>query len=324
MISSILKQAVCSGHLSKKRDRFQDYHEYKSLEERFQMVTQIEGLNGIEIVHPYVANDATELKDLIQKYKVDVSAINANIKQETEFMNGGITSPEKKVREKAIQFIKNAKKFAQETGVNKVTCCPLSDGYEFSFNCNYLQKWKYLIDGFGEASEFLPEIPLFIEYKPNESRGRCFLDTASKTLLLLKEIGSKSMGVTIDFGHSLYGNENPAEALSLVVENDFPFYIHINDNDGKWDWDWMVGTKHLLDYIEFIFYLQEYNYKDFITSDTSPTRWDIKESLEINTRLTNKIWSLLENIDREKFKKLISSDNFIKIWDFIENKIIKI
>ena len=41
--------------------------------------------------------------------------------------------------------------------------------------------------------------------------------------------------MTIDVGHSLYGGETPAEALCLLEDSGFPYYVHINDNDRKWD-----------------------------------------------------------------------------------------
>ncbi|GAH22161.1 unnamed protein product, partial [marine sediment metagenome] len=241
---------------------------------------------------------------------------------EPEFKNGGLTSNKKEVRAKAVKFIKDAKDFAKKVGADKVTCCPLGDGYEFNFNCNYAQSWKYLIDAFGESASYLPEIPLFIEYKPAETRGRCFINTAAKTLCLLNEIGNKQMGVTIDFGHSvMFGNENPAEALTLIAESPFRYYIHINDNNGQWDWDYFVGTKHFLDYVEFLYYLQEYNYNDYITSDTSPTRWDIKGTFEANARITNKLCKLLSNLNRKEFNKLILGEDYLKTWKFIEKNI---
>jgi len=116
--------------------------------------------------------------------------------------------------------------------------------------------WKHLVNSFREAGEYLPEIPLFIEYKPSETRGRCFVDSASKTLVLLNDIGLNEIGVTCDFGHSMYGNDNPAEVVAMLAESKYPYYIHINDNDARWDWDYMVGTKHFLDYVEFLYYLQ--------------------------------------------------------------------
>ena len=317
-----VKQAVISSFLSKTKDRFHEYNEDKTLEERFKMVSEIEGMDGMELVFPYEVRNSDELKTLTSKYKINIAAINVNVKAEPEFKNGGLTSNKKEIRAKAVQFIKDAKDFAKEVGANKVTCCPLGDGYEFNFNCNYAQSWKYLIDAFGESANYLPEIPLFIEYKPAETRGRCFINTAAKTLCLLNEIGNKQMGITIDFGHSvMFGNENPAEVVALIAESTFRYYIHINDNNGQWDWDYFVGTKHFLDYVEFLYYLQEYNYNDYITSDTSPTRWDIKGTFEANSRFTNKIFKLFRNLNKKEFNKLISGNDYLKTWKFIEENI---
>lgn len=177
---------------------------------------------------------------------------------------------------------------------------------------------------FGEAGSYLPEIPLFIEYKPSESRGRYFIDTAAKALCLLHDIGIQEMGVTIDFGHSTYGGENPAEAVSLVAESPYPMYIHINDNDGRWDWDFFVGSRNFLSYIEFLYYLQEYGRDDYLTSDTSPNRLDIKRTFETNARITNKLWDLLQSLDKGAIKRMMQRDDYLDTWRFIEEKIYKL
>lgn len=316
----MVKSAVITGFLSRTKDRFHEYNEPKSLEEKLQMIVEMAGIDGIEVVYPYEVDNSEQLKGLLAKYNIKMAAVNVNVKKETEFLNGGLTSGKKEIRDKAVRFIKQAKDFAGETGADKVTCCPLSDGYEFSFQCDYGQAWKYLVESFSEAGSYRPEIPLFIEYKPSETRGHCFIDTAAKTLCLLNDIGIDQLGVTLDFGHSMYGNENPAEAVTLLAESRFPFYIHINDNDGKWDWDYFVGTKHLLEYIEFLYYLQKYGYNDYLTSDTSPTRCDIKSTFETNARMTNKIWKLLSSLDRGEFESLISQSDYLKTWRFIEER----
>ena len=119
----------------------------------------------------------------------------------------------------------------------------------------------------------------------------------------------------------MYGNENPAEVVALLAESRYPFYIHINDNDARWDWDFMVGSRHYLDYVEFLWYLQKYDYTDYLTSDTSPTRWDIKGTFEANVRMTNKIWAVLAKLDQQEFDKLIQGDDYLKTWQFIEREI---
>ena len=158
---------------------------------------------------------------------------------------------------------------------------------------------------------------MFIEYKPSETRGRCFIDTASKAICLLNKIDIKEIGVTVDFGHSIYGDENPAEVITLLEENNIPYYIHINDNNGKWDWDYFVGTKHILSYIEFIYYLKKYDYNDYFTSDTSPTRWDIKQTFEINGKITSQIYKKLDKIDMQEIKKQVNREDYLNTWNFI-------
>jgi xylose isomerase len=317
----MLKMGIITGFLSKTKDRFHEYNEPLDLDGKFELMTQIEGYDGVELVYPYEVNDAKVTKKLLQKYGLNIAAINVNVKAEPEFRNGGLTSHDKGVRAKAVRFIKEAKDFAAAVGADKVTCCPLGDGYEFSFQYDYARAWRYLVETFGEAGGYKTEIPLFIEYKPSETRGRCFVNSASKTLCLLNDIQNRDIGVTLDFGHSIYGNEHPAEALVLLAESLYKYYIHINDNDGKWDWDYFCGTKHFLEYVEFIYYLKKYGYKDYLTSDTSPTRWDIRGTFEANSRMTNKIWALLDQIDSGVFEKLISQNDYLKTWQFIESNI---
>ena len=322
MNENMPRQSVITGFLSQTKDRFHIYNEKKSVEEKLKMVSEIKGMDGVEMVYPYEVSDPTILTPLLNKYHIAISAVNVNVKAEPEFKNGGLTSNNKNIRQKAVRFIKEAKDFALQVGADKVTCCPLGDGYEFNFNCDYALSWQFLVETFGEAASYKNQVPLFIEYKPAETRGRCFLDTAAKTLCLLNDIKNKQLGVTIDFGHSvMFGNENPAEAVSLIAESEYPFYIHINDNDGRWDWDLWAGSKHFLDYVEFLFYLQKYQYTDYLTSDTSPTRWDIKGTFEANTRLTRKLWQLLNQIDRDRFYRLITGNDYLKTWHFIEQNI---
>ena len=318
----MLKMAIITGFLSQTKDRFHEYNTPLALEQKFELMTHIEGYDGVEIVYPYEVAEAEATKVLLQKYALKIAAINVNVKAEPEFRNGGLTSGRKEVRKKAMRMIQEAKDYAAAVGADKVTCCPLGDGYEFAFQYDYAQSWKYLIEGFGEAAAHRPDIPLFLEYKPSETRGRCFLDSAAKALCLLKDLEVKGVGVTLDFGHSIYGNENPAEALAHVAESGFGTYVHINDNDGRWDWDYFCGTKHFLEYVEFLYYLKRYGYSDYLTSDTSPTRWDIVGTFEVNSRLSNKIWRLLDEIDGQEIERLIRRGEYLDTWKFLETNIL--
>jgi len=205
----MLKMAIITGFLSQTRDRFHEYNTPLDLDAKFELLAGIDGYDGVEIVYPYEVKDPQATRNVLDKYNLKTAAVNVNVKAEPEFRNGGLTSTDPVIRAKAVTLIKEAKDFAAAVGADKVTCCPLGDGYEFSFQYDYAAAWKHLVETIGAAADYNRDIPLFIEYKPSETRGRCFVDTAAKALCLLNDIQSDTMGVTLDFGHSMYGNENP-------------------------------------------------------------------------------------------------------------------
>lgn len=317
----MLKMAIITGFLSRTKDRFHEYNQPLELDEKFSLMSRIEGYDGVEIVYPYEVSDPKRTRSLLDKHGLKAAAVNVNVKAEPEFRNGGLTSTDPQIRKKAVRFIREAKDFAAAVGADKVTCCPLGDGYEFAFQYDYALAWKHLVETFGEAADHNPQIPLFVEYKPSETRGRCFVDTAAKALCLLNDVQNRRLGVTLDFGHSMYGNENPAEVLVMLAESPYPYYIHINDNDGKWDWDYFCGTKHFLEYFEFLYYLKRYGYNDYLTSDTSPTRWNIRGTFEANSRLSNRIWTRLDEIDGGKIERLMAKGDYLETWKFVESNI---
>lgn len=316
------KYSVITGFIGQTKDRFHTYNEQKDLDEKLTVVNEIPGYTGVEVVYPYETRDPNVLTSLLAKHKLDVSAVNVNIKGEPEFVSGGITSPRPDVRKKAIGFIKESMDFAAAVGVNRVTCCPLGDGFEFPFQTEYRAAWKHLCDAFGEAAAHREDINLHIEYKPKETRRHCFMSRAADTLCLIHDIGMKNLGVTIDYGHSIYAGEHPAEALSMLHHSGHPYYIHINDNDKTWDWDFFTGSHTLLDYVEFVYYMKEFGYDDYVTTDTHPTRWDMRAMFEINARLTEKIWRILDEAGMEEIRSLLDNEDYPKTWKFVEEQII--
>ena len=159
----MLKMAVITGFLSRTKDRFHEYNAPLDINQKFALLREIDGYDGVEIVYPYEVQDPVQTRELLRKYRLSIAAVNVNVKAEPEFRNGGLTSHDKAVRAKAVRFIKEAKDFAAAAGADKVTCCPLGDGYEFSFQYDYARTWRYLVDTFGEAGGYNPQIPLFIE-----------------------------------------------------------------------------------------------------------------------------------------------------------------
>jgi xylose isomerase len=319
-----MKQSVITAFLGKTQDRFSEYHEPTNTKERLELVTQIEGFDGVEVVFPYETGDATETKSWMDELNLNFAAINANIKKEPQWVPGALSRPKPETRRGAIDIIKGAKDFAKKVGAPHVTCCPLSDGYDNLFQVHYGKTWNTMIDAIGEAAEYLPEIPLFIEYKYNETRVHCHLDTCAKTLLLIKAVNNPALGVTIDFGHSLYAQENPAQCIALCAESGVDYYLHTNDNDGKFDWDLIGATRNFLHYAEFLFYAQEYNYSKYFTTDASPRVFDKIDFFNNHSKVSLGIWNLIQNLDRKKYIKLMEEENAMELFRLVREEIYRL
>ncbi len=316
-----MKQAIITAFLGKLRDRFCEYQEPRTIEQKLEMMAHIPGVKGAEVVHPYEVDPPEPMLANLQRLNLEVSAVNVNIKGDPDFVYGSLSSPDARVRTKAVSFMKAAKDYAKAIGVDRVTCCPLSDGYDYSFHTHYVSAWRRMVDCVSEAADYAPEITLFMEYKPSETRVHCLLDSAAKTLLLCDAVGRKNVGITIDIGHSIYGGETPAEALSHVAMSGYPYYVHVNDNNGKWDWDLMVGTCNLWTYVEFLYYLKELGYDDWITSDTSPVRQDAVETFAFNVRMTERIWAWLDRVDRQFIREHLERHEFLPIMKLLEGEL---
>jgi hypothetical protein len=67
-------------------------------------------------------------------------------------------------------------------------------------------------------------------------------DSVTRTLLGIEKIGLPNVGILLDFGHSLYGGESPADAAQLAIDYGRLFGMDVNDNLRGWDDDLVAGT----------------------------------------------------------------------------------
>jgi xylose isomerase len=319
-----MKQGIILGYLGQTRDRFSEYQKQRSTREMLEVLKQLPHMDGVEMVYPYQTGDPEETNGWLKKLGLKWAAINVNIKKEIEWVPGALTRPDKKLRQKAIDAIKAGKDYAKAVGAPLVTCCPLADGYDYLFQVDYPAAWKNLVDTTAQAAAYLPEIPLHLEYKFSETRVRCTLDTTTRAVLLCREVDNPALGVTIDFGHSIYGNENPAEALCILAESGYPYYIHTNDNDGRFDWDLAGGSYHFLQYVEFLFWAREYGYDHYFTTDSSPRIFDMEGIFTYHAEVTRKIWDLVGSLDRKQIRDLMAKEKTEDLLQLVREKIYRL
>ncbi|WP_394746957.1 sugar phosphate isomerase/epimerase family protein [Spongiimicrobium salis] len=320
----MMKQSIITAFLSKTQDRFSEYQEPTGLRERLEIVQKIDGVTGVEIVFPYETEEAVATKALMQEMGLEFAAVNANIKKETKWVPGALSRPNAQLRQDAVQMIKDAKDYALAVGAPLVTCCPLSDGFDNLFQVDYPKAWKNMIDAVAEAADYKPEMPLFIEYKINETRVNCHLDSCAKTIVFLKEVQNSATGITIDFGHSLLAKENPAQVLALCEQSNVDYYLHTNDNDWQFDWDLIGGSRNFLHTVEFFFYAKEFGYDKYFTADASPRIFDMIGFFTEHAEMNKAIWNIVEHLDRDKYRRLMHEEKHMDLMQLVRKEIYRL
>ena len=66
----MLKLAIITGFLSRTKDRFHEYNQPLDLDGKFELMSQMEGFDGVEIVYPYEVNDVAATKAALDRYKL--------------------------------------------------------------------------------------------------------------------------------------------------------------------------------------------------------------------------------------------------------------
>ncbi len=318
-----IKQAIIMAFMGKTKDRFCEYQEIRTPIEKIAAIGKVKGAQGVEIVFPYELEDREAIKKALEKHNLGIAAVNVNIKAEPEFVNGSASVDTEAIRAKAIQFIKDGMDVASELGVDKVTCCPLSDGYDYLFQVDYQEAWNNMVATFKEAACHRRDVQLFLEYKASEPRVQCFLDTSAKTICMIKAIDEPNVGVTMDVGHSLLAGETPAEAICLAQANGVPYYVHINDNNRRWDWDLIPGTRNFWDYLELLFYLKKFDYQGWVTSDMSPTRLDAVAAFERTIATTEKMIGIVNRLDADEIFRLMKRGDTLETLELLESHVLK-
>ncbi len=239
------------------------------------MAGRVGSLSVVDLNWPFAPDDVpvADIKSALSSAGLSAIAITPEIYNK-DFVKGGFTNPDPAVRAQAIDLVSRAAELATDLGCDYVKLWPGQDGVDYPFQAHHRDLWNFSVDAVREVATNFPAMRFAIEYKPREPRNRMFFSSAAVSLLAIEETGCDNVGVLLDFGHSLYGGENPAEAARLLMAHDRLFAIDVNDNYRGWDDDMVVGSVHLLETFEFFHALHEAGWEGVWQLDQFPFRED--------------------------------------------------
>lgn len=302
-----VKHSVMVGLLGRQRDRFHFYTAEKTLAERLDMLQDIPGVQGIEVVYPSEFRNLEEGARQVRASGWPVSAVNLNVKGDDKWRDGSFTSTDPAIRADAVRDLRICMDLAAELGSNLVSCCPLIDGHNYPFQADYVQQWHWLVEGVREAASHRSDVRVSMEYKINESRNYCILADAGRALHFCHEVGLDNVGVTCDTGHALVAKETPAATTALVADAGKLFYMHFNDNDRGWDWDMIPGAVNVWDLVETLYYLDRIDWEGWFCYDILTRSGDDVVGVQVATlKVMQAAERLLDKLGRERLAELIA------------------
>lgn len=262
------------------------------------MAGQVGSLSAVDLNWPFSPKDvtATEIRAALTAARLRAVAVTPEI-YNRPFVRGGFTNPDTAVRAQAIDLAARAAELARDLDCDYVKLWPGQDGVDYPFQADYRQLWKYSVDAVRELATAFPDMRFAIEYKPREPRNRMLFSSAAVTLLAVEETGCDNVGILLDFGHSLYGGESPADAARLVISRDRLFAIDVNDNLRGWDDDMVVGSVHPLETFEFFHALVDAGWEGIWQLDQFPFREDPVEAARAGVETMRGFHRALERLD---------------------------
>jgi xylose isomerase len=302
------KNSVLLGTLGRYHDRFHVYQGPRSLEERLDIARVMPRVHGVEPVYPQdLGHDGAGVAS-VKASGLAVSAVNVNVKTEDIFRHGSFTAPDAKVRATAVSYLKTSMDLAADLGAGMLSVCPLIDGWDYAFEVDYHDQWRWLVEAFEAAAAHRSDIRISIEYKAYESRNRVILPSMGRTLHLCNQVGAPNLGVTMDVGHAFIAGETPAAEACLGYDAGRLFYVHFNDNDRGADWDMLPASVNLWETLELLYYIEKMGWDGWFAYDVFTRHGDNAEAVAATFEIMENLQKLLHKVGMKTLRDTIARD----------------
>lgn len=263
---------------------------------------KVAGLTDLDLNFPdHVGEKPAEVARKLGDLGLSINGFAMRYYSNPAFKLGAFTNPDPAVRREAIDLTKAGIDAAREAGASLMTLWLGQDGFDYAFQADYATLWQHEIDGIREVAVHDPDCQISLEYKPNEPRSYSLMPDAATTLLAIREIGLPNLGVTLDFAHVLYADEQPAFAAALVARHSKLLGVHLNDGYAKRDDGLMVGAVHTLQTIELLRQIRRDGYAGAIYFDTFPdmTGLDPVHECEVNIATVKRMLHVVDRLERD-------------------------
>ncbi len=280
-----------------------------TIDEKLEFFSRIGGMRAIGYgFFGHADVDPIWYKDKVAEYGFRVGSCGVDNYTKAHWKYGTFAARDPKIRKDIITQSKEMMDWAAAAGAVDIMFWMAHDGYNYPFQDHYETHWKYMEECITEIASYRSDVKVTLEYKNYEPLTHQYAADLGKVLLLIEKIGLKNLGIIVDYGHALFGNENPAESVAIANMYHRLSMIHLNDNFGRFDDDLIFGTVSFWQALEFFYKLNEIGYDGWYIMDNWPARMDGGEALKEFIQLVNCINRLARSLPRDEIRELQKQD----------------
>jgi xylose isomerase len=260
-------------------------------------VAAVGELDAIDLAFPFTGEGVTldAVRDALAQQRIRASAIHS-VLYFSEFALGSFTNPDEALRERAREIVRGTVEAARALNVDYIKIWPGRDGYDYPFQVDHGRVWDDAVRWLAETADSAPDVRFAIEYKAKDPRTHVLFGNAARLLLAMEELKRPNLGIVVDFGHSLFAHETPADVIHLAHRHGRLFGVEFNDNFRASDDDFTAGAVHLMETIEFVHALRQVGFDGVWELDQIGTREDPAVAARDSVRTLRAIEALLDRM----------------------------
>lgn len=280
----------------------------------------VPGLSAVDFNFPDHLEGTTprDIRSRLDSLGISLNGFAMRYYSDPGFKKGALAHPNAAIRAKALDLTLRGLDAMAEAGGSLMTLWLGQDGFDYSFQADYLKMWDDVAAALNVITAHNPQVDVSIEYKPNEPRAFSLLPDVATTLLMVGDVGARNLGVTLDFAHVLYADEMPAYAAALIARRSRLLGVHLNDGYGKRDDGLVAGSVHVIQTLELLYVLDKIGYGNAIYFDTFPDAVGLDPVQECSANIAA-VEGMARVLDRLKAKS-VSLDAAIASQDAVASQ----
>lgn len=285
----------------------------------------VEGLqdlvDGFEYHYPNEINEdnAEQIKKALGEKDVYILALGTF--SDPRFKLGAFTNPNPKLRQENLSITKKGIDLASELGA-KFIIWPGGEGYNYNFQVDYVEVWRWFIDGIAEVVDYASSknVVILLEHKSSEPAMNILMRNIGMTLYVIyklreRGISTKNVQVNMDWQHLIMNGENLAEYAALLASEGLLGHHHSNSGWGTFDDDNITGASFFMQTLELAKVLQLMGYGrngERIGFDLFPYTEDQIQAVRRSILQWEFIWDLASKIETEALQTVWKTKDAVK------------